>query len=86
MDNEKSKAQKIDGGASTTEEKAQYEVFKNGELPRATLDKWIRTDLESAMSVLHAIRHDDTIFKAVGDAFEARYRKLHSKQNENGGH
>lgn len=67
-------------GTFTTEEKAQYEVFANGNLPRETLDKWIRNDINSAMSLLHASLTDETIFKALGDAFEARYRKLHEQK------
>lgn len=82
MKDEEAKKKEVNGGPGTTEEKAQYEVFSNGSLKRATLEKWIRIDIESAMSFLHAARTDDMIFKAVCDAFEKRYQKLHAKQNE----
>lgn len=61
----------------TTEEKAQYEVFTNGNLPRETIEKWIRNDLSAIQSFVHGCLNDKTVFEAVVDAYYNRYKKLH---------
>lgn len=67
----------------TTEEKAQYEVFRNGELPKQTIEKWIRNDLGAIMSFVQGCLTDPTIFRAVADAYYERYKKLHEDQKTN---
>lgn len=62
------------------EEKAQYEVFKNGGLPQDTIDKWIKNDLSAIQSFVHGILTDESIFRALSDAYYARYRALHNSK------
>lgn len=64
----------------TTEEKAQYEIFRNGELSRETIGKWVRNDLTSIGSFIHGTLNDATIFNALVDAYYFRYQKLHGKE------
>lgn len=61
----------------TTAEKAQYEVFQNGALPRDTIEKWIRNDLTAVMSFVHGILNDPDIFPAVVDLYFKKYQALH---------
>lgn len=86
---EKVKSPAIDGQRErfvTTDEKAQYEVFTNGTLPRETISKWIRNDLTAVLSFVHGILNDEKIFGALTDAYYERYRQLHdqSKEVQNG--
>lgn len=79
MLNEKNSSSKVGTKVKgwTTEEKAQYEVYKNGDLSRATIADWIRNDLQSIASFIHGTLTDETIFNATVDAYYARYKKLH---------
>lgn len=61
----------------TTEEKAQYEVFRNGNLPRETIEKWIRNDLSAVLSFVHGILNDEEIFTVLVDKYYEKYKKLH---------
>lgn len=66
----------------TTEEKAQYEVFKNGNLPRETIKKWIENDLGAIISFAHGCLRDEIILKALVDTYYDRYTKLHASAKE----
>lgn len=68
----------------TTEEKAQYEIFRNGSLPRETIEKWIRADIAAIRSLLDGIWRDEKIFGAIVDQYYARYQELHTKPQEDG--
>lgn len=61
----------------TTAEKAQYEVFNNGGLPKETIEKWIRNDLTAVLSFVHGILNDPDIFPAVVDLYFKKYQALH---------
>lgn len=79
MSNEKNNSAKVGTQVNgwSTEEKAQYEVFKNGSLSRETIDKWIRNDLGAIASFVHGVMTDDKIFEALSLAYYERYKKLH---------
>lgn len=66
----------------TTEEKAQYEVFRNGELPRETIATWIKNDLTATASFIHGCLRDEMIFEALVDAYFKRYKNLHAKKDD----
>lgn len=66
----------------TSEEKAQYEVFKNGNLPKETIEKWIRNDLQAIMSFVHGCLKDERIFAALVDSYYSRYKSLHENPAE----
>lgn len=74
--------EKNNGAALSTEEAAQYEVFKNGSISRETVDKWVRNDLTAIMSFLQVAWSDELVFRSIADAFYARYEKLHAKIKE----
>lgn len=67
----------------TTEEKAQYEVFKNGNLPRETIEKWIRNDLSAVLSFIHGVLNDKEIFDLLVDKYYEKYTRLHANAKEN---
>lgn len=67
----------------TTEEKAQYEIFRNGTLPKETIAKWIKNDLSAINSLVHACLNDEGVFNALVEAYYNRYLELHSKHNTN---
>lgn len=75
---------KPDNGHSifTTAEKAQYEVFKNGGLPKETIEKWIRQDLNAIQSFVHGILNDPEIFPAVVDLYYKKYQALHTNDKD----
>lgn len=88
MSNEKNNGSKVatENGAGeffTAEEKAQFEVFRNGKLDRETIGRWVRNDLTAIMSFVHGTLKDDTIFNALVDAYFFRYQKLHETKLEN---
>lgn len=64
----------------TTEEKAQYEVFRNGSLPKETIEKWIRNDLNAVLSFVHGCLSDAAIFDALAGAYYERYKNLHAEK------
>lgn len=66
----------------TTEEKAQYEVFRNGDLPRETISGWITNDLKAIMSFVHGCLNDPQIREPLIDAYYARYKKLHAAKKK----
>lgn len=66
----------------TTEEKAQYEVFKNGKLPRETIEQWIKNDFNTIRSFIHGCMSDPVIFQKIVDVFFERYQKLHEAEKE----
>lgn len=69
----------------TAAEKAQYEVFANGNLPRETIHKWIGNDLRAIQSFVHGVLNEPTIMEAVVNAYYDRYKKMHNEnQKENG--
>lgn len=83
---------KIDGAKTgaqkfipTAEEKAQYEVFKNGSLSRNQIADWLRSDLEAVASFAHVVRTDVSVFERLVDALYDRYEKLHTKINKEDG-
>lgn len=63
----------------TTDEKAQYEVFKNGNIPRETLANWIENDLRAILSFVHGCLNDKVIKEALIDAYYMRYKALHNQ-------
>lgn len=67
---------------NTTEEKAQYEVFRNGGLPRDTIAKWISNDLKSVISLVSGCLNDKDVFEAIVDAYYKKYRSLHEGEPE----
>lgn len=72
-----------EGSFFTSEEKAQFEVFRNGKLSRETIEKWVRNDLTAVMSFIHGTLKDESIFKALVDAYYYRYQKLHENGDLN---
>lgn len=76
--------QKINGAKSApqaivgTDEKAQYEVFRNGDLPRETIKEWIGNDLKAILSFVSGVLRDPEIMEPLVDAYYARYKKLHA--------
>lgn len=66
----------------TTAEKAQYEVFLNGALPKETIEKWIRQDLNAIASFVHGILNDPDIFPAVVDLYYKKYQALHTNDKD----
>lgn len=60
----------------TTEAKAQYEMFRNGTLPRETVEQWLRTDFDAIMSLVHSIKHDPDVWDALVEAMYKKYKKL----------
>lgn len=62
----------------TTEEKAQYEVFRNGNLPRETVHEWVNNDLKAIMSFVSGVLRDPDLNDALVDAFYLKYKKLHA--------
>lgn len=67
----------------TTDEKAQYEVFKNGNLPRDTIQRWIENDLGAIISFAHGILKDERVKKTLVDAYYERYTALHANAKDN---
>lgn len=61
-------------------EKAAYEVFKRGDISRATIEGWLRNDLRSVHALVSEILHDDDLFTVLSDKYYARYRDLVEKQ------
>lgn len=82
MSNEKNNGSKVGPQVKgwSTEEKAQYEVYRNGNLSRETIAGWIKNDLSAVSSFVHGCISDKTIFDALVDAFYARYKKLHDEK------
>lgn len=68
------------GNVFTTDEKAQYEVFKNGHLPKETIEKWIKNDLNAIVSFAHGVMNDQHIFQALVSAYYQRYLALHEQK------
>lgn len=66
----------------TTEEKAQYEVFRNGELPRETIEQWVTNDLRTIMSFISSVLNEKEVKDALVDAFYQKYLKYHQKPQE----
>lgn len=66
----------------TTEEKAQYEVFKNGNLPRETIERWLRNDMSAILSFVHGMMNDEDIWPGVVDKYYEKYKKLHLNGSE----
>lgn len=64
----------------TTAEKAQYEVFTRGTLPRETIEKWIVNDMRSAQSLIHGILSDEECLKVIVDHYYKVYKGLHTKK------
>lgn len=71
-----------EGAHLVTDERAQYEVFRNGELPRETLAKWLRNDLQSVSSLVNGCLQEPTVFEALVDAYYKKYQALHTKKTE----
>lgn len=69
-------------GEWSTEAKAQYEVYRNGNLSRDTIAQWIRNDLSAVISFSHGCLDDKLIFDALVNAFYARYEKLHGEKHD----
>lgn len=67
----------------TTAEKAQYEVFSNGTIPREKIEKWIKNDLRSVASLVHGILSDEALMVKVVDHYYSAYQRLHLKDKEN---
>ena len=67
---------------TTTEEKAQYQVFARGDLPKDQLREWINNDLRAVMSCISTLLTDKEDNSSLVDAFYARYQKLHPKTEE----
>lgn len=65
----------------STEEKAQFEVYRNGSLSRDTIAKWIRNDLGAIASFVHGVMTDEKIFGVLTDAYFERYKKLHEEKS-----
>lgn len=82
-ENVSAKAEAETGPFFTTEEKAQFEVFRNGKLSRETIEKWVRNDLTAVMSFIHGTLKDESIFKALVDAYYYRYQRLHENSKLN---
>lgn len=61
-------------------EKAAYEVFKRGDISRATIEGWLRNDLRSVHALVSEILHDNDLFAVLSDKYYARYRDLVEKQ------
>lgn len=66
----------------TTDEKAQFEVFANGNLPRETIARWIKNDLSAVLSFVHGVLRDEKIFNALVDAYFERYKVMHEEKKD----
>lgn len=69
---------------ATTKEKAQYEIFRNGSLPRETIASWIRNDLTSILSLVSSLRSEKELFDALVDSMFIKYRSLHLNNEKDG--
>lgn len=78
----KAAPKKSDNAPVSTDEKAQYEVFRNGELPRDQIAEWINNDLKATLSFISGALNDSEINNALVDAYYNRYKKLHAKNVE----
>lgn len=65
-----------------TDEKAQYEVFRKGDIPRDTIKEWIGNDLKAILSFVSGVLRDETIMEPLVDAFYEKYKKLHAPKPE----
>lgn len=66
----------------SSEEKAQYEVFRNGKLPRETISGWIDNDLRAIMSFVSGVLNDPELHDALVEAYYKKYQKLHANKEE----
>lgn len=66
----------------TLEEKAQYEVFKNGDLPRETIAKWTKQDLSAIRAFVHIITSNENVMEALVNGLYNNYKKLHDTAKE----
>lgn len=84
MNHEKNNGTKSQAKESlfTTDEKAQYQVFKNGELPKETIAEWIRNDLQAIMSFVHGMLKDEYVFGVLVNAYYERYKALHQLEKD----
>lgn len=73
---------KTAGELFTTAEKAQYEVFKNGTLPRETIQKWVTADLRAIQSLVYGILNDEVLKEAVAEHYYKIYQKLHPNETD----
>lgn len=65
-----------------TDEKAQYEVFRNGSIPRETIAEWVANDLKAILSFVSGVLKDERIREPLIDAFYERYKKLHEQNGK----
>lgn len=86
MKNEKNNGSKVvaQNGPVGIEESAQYEVFRNQDLSRDTVDQWCGNDLESIRALVQIIMDDPIVRGALVDAMYARYKKYVDFVNSNG--
>lgn len=76
--NESQENNGTENNAFTTAEKAQYQIFQKGDLPKEQLEQWIRNDLRAIQSFVHGCLNDPEIFEAVSNAYYKRYKALHN--------
>lgn len=63
---------------TSTAEKAQYEVFRNGKVPRERIAEWLERDLDSIRSLVYELRFNADLKEALVDVYYARYQELTS--------
>lgn len=71
-----------ENGPVTSDEKAQYEVFRNGKIDRETIAKWTRADIQSANALLSACWREESVFQALVDSLFAKYQALHQQPSD----
>lgn len=71
------------GPEASTEERAQFAVFRDGTLSREVIGSWIKKDLQAIASFVHGTMSDPEIFNAVVEAYYQRYLKLHANKQKN---
>lgn len=67
----------------TAHEKAQYEVFANGDISKERIGEMIDNDLKAIMSFAHGMLHDKELRVAVVDIYYKRYKALHDNNKAN---
>lgn len=73
-------APKNSSGPVGIDETAQFEVFRNGNIPKERLREYIVNDVKAIMSFCHAVINDPDVLGSLTDGFYKRYEALHRKE------
>lgn len=71
-----------ENGPVGLKENADFEVFRNGELPKETIAKWLANDLKAVLSLVSGILKDAELNSLIVDYYYGQYKKMHEKDGE----